>query len=163
VREAGASEDEAVFRENLKRIVKPGEAKMPAEQTEVSFRGLKKQCVSQQEAYEWLLDKFLSEKAEILNDKINLIYIAEGSGRRFLAQTQDELYGDNAKERRHKKMSGGWYATMILDQETKLRVISRFAQVAGFKVGEDWSWDTPSQAQAQAEASALIRNFAIDL
>jgi len=45
-------------------------------------------------------------------------------------------------------MSGGWYANMNLDLETKSGVLRRFAGIAKLNEGEDWTWDLipPSEA-----------------
>lgn len=40
-------------------------------------------------------------------------------------------------------MCNGWYLNTNLDERTTLIVLRRFAEIAGFKEGVDWTWKLP--------------------
>jgi hypothetical protein len=113
------------------------------EQTQVRFRGSRASFGTQEEAYEWLLDKFMVVKPAL--SETECIEINRTSRTRlYLARSPEELWDRSMhliEEKRYKKMSGGWYANMNLDLETKSGVLRRFARIVQLNEGEDWAWD----------------------
>src|SRR5579862_9494357 len=111
------------------------------EPTQVSFRGVIASVATQEEAYEWLLDKFLAVKSEFSERERREIN-RRSRTRLYLSRSPEELWDRSThliEERRYKKMSGGWYANMNLDLETKSGVLRRFAWIAKLNEGEDWT------------------------
>jgi hypothetical protein len=112
--------------------------------TRVSFRRLKNNCHTAIESYIWLVDKFLAVNPDLLERDPQL---AEGDGRRYFARSPKELYPASphlAEDRNYQSVSGGWFASTILDNPLKFKILARLASSAGSKFGEDWTWDSGS-------------------
>ena len=113
------------------------------EGTEVRFREATACFDTQQEAYEWLLNKILAVKFDFTESELREIHRRTRT-RFYIARSPGELWDKSvhlAEEKRYKKMPGGWYANMNLDRETKFKAIRRIASAAQLKEGDDWTWD----------------------
>jgi hypothetical protein len=119
--------------------------------TTVRFFDYNRSFGLQREAYEWLLNGFIRKRPDILEDQRTLDYISQGNRRRFLDRDWKNLWDKSPHLAEghgvhHKKLSGGWYANINLSEVAKLRVLRRFAEIAGFREGTDWSWSTGANA-----------------
>jgi hypothetical protein len=132
--------------------------------TTVRFLNHERSFSSQREAYEWFLNSLIKKRPDILEDQRKLDYISQGYGRRFLDRNWKNLWGKSrhlAAEghgRHYIKLLGGWYANINLSEDAKLGVLRRFAEIAGFKEGTDWSWVTVERRTRPA-AARLARDL----
>jgi hypothetical protein len=125
--------------------------------TTVSFKGTKRNCSTSKEAYIWLIDK-------VFADNPNLREISpQGRGRRYFARTRQELFParrDLAENRNnYEPVSGGWFANTNLNNELKFQILTRLAKLAGFKFGEDWTWDVLAD-KSEKKRQTRARNAA---
>jgi hypothetical protein len=119
----------------------------------------------QREAYEWLLNNFIRKRPDILEDQRTLDYISQGNGRRFLDRDWKNLWEKSwhlAEDHglHHIKLSGGWYANINLSEDAKLGVLRRFAKIAGFKEGTEWSWITGKRRRTESHPAKPKRHAA---
>jgi hypothetical protein len=132
--------------------------------TTVRFFDHERSCSLQREAYEWELNSFIRKRPDIIEDQRKLDYISQGYGRRFLDRDWKNLWDKSrhlAAEghgRHYIKLLGGWYANINLSEDVKLGVLRRFAEIAGFKEGTDWSWIT-GERRTRPAAARLARDL----
>lgn len=122
--------------------------------TLVSMQGQKRMFATSKEAYIWLLDRFIANRPDILKDDRQRDRIVTGRGRIYLAQTPKELFlasphlADDPIY--FARVSGGWFAITNLNNDVKFNVLCRFARIAGFDYGKDWTWDDGSNRKRPA-------------
>jgi len=117
--------------------------------TTVSFKGTKRDFSTSKEAYIWLIDKWFAAKPNLPE------MIQHGRGVRYFARTPHKLFissPDLAEKRsNYEPVSGGWFANTVLDNRLKFKILTGLAKLAGFKLGEDWTWDVLGERAKRME------------
>jgi hypothetical protein len=122
---------------------------MPRTPTSVTFRGASRNFPTAKEAYVWLVDKFLSTRPDLLEDRQRRESIAAGWGRYYFGRSRAEMFQTSPHlaedQNNYGRATGGWFVNLNISNDIKLEVLRRLASFAGLKEGEDWTWDDHSK------------------
>ena len=129
------------------RIIERGH-RLATRQTKVSFRGSEGNFRTDKGAYIWLLRKFVAAFPDLMK---TASYAIKSNERLFFARTPQELFtaSPHLAEDPQKYAqitdegdSEKWFANVNIDtQRTKLLNLDLLSSIAGFKRGEDWTWE----------------------
>jgi hypothetical protein len=109
------------------------------------FKGNWETRLSKIEAYKRLIQLFLADRPDIPNDPRKWPRIAIGCGRKYIAKTREELSPRAPHLRaRARNVNIEWRINTVVDEGIMLKVLRRFAEAAGYRLGEDWDWDPGS-------------------
>lgn len=129
------------------RIIERGH-RLATRQTKVSFRGSEGNFRTDKGAYIWLLRKFVAAFPDLMK---TASYAIKSNERLFFARTPQELFTASPHlAEDHQKYAQitdegdleKWFANVNIDtQRTKLLNLDLLSNIAGFKRGEDWTWE----------------------
>jgi hypothetical protein len=102
--------------------------------TTVMCLGERKSLPAEQDAYVWLIEKFLRIKPDLFADPKSAPYVCKGGrGAAYFATC-----GSNMNQ--PMRLANGWGAELCLSNDQKVRILDNVAQYAGLKRGRDWEW-----------------------
>ena len=102
--------------------------------TTVMFRGQTKVLPSEQDAYIWLVEKFLRNKPDLFTAPESAKYVCKGR------QGADYFATSDVRMHQPTRLANGWYAELCLSNNGKVSILDNLAQYAGVKRGTDWEW-----------------------
>jgi uncharacterized protein with ParB-like and HNH nuclease domain len=118
--------------------------------TKVSIRGARDEFRLSKEAYIWLLNNFIDHRPALLQDPYEKV---QGRGQLYFARSPADLFPNSPHLARqptfYQHLRDGWIANVHFDDRLKLKILADLAEIAGLKLGEDWTWE---QDRAGAEA-----------
>ena len=108
--------------------------------TTATFRGTAKEFFSEQDAYVWMLDRFISCEPQLFTQAApDLKYLCHGArGATYFSQSK-------AEPRKPHPLSNGWYVELNLGNTQKILNLGKLASAARLKYGVDWKWDALNQ------------------
>lgn len=133
----------------------PGGGKVP---TKAMFREHVQECLSQIDAYVWLVNQFSASHLNMFKahgrDDVSYEKLLLGERkhqRMHFAPTPELLEGrivkDHSNDSRPVKLDCGWWANTNLSGLQKLRILERLAQQCSI-VDDEWTWVTAEEAPA---------------
>src|SRR5579863_2721005 len=130
--------------------------------TNIMFKGKWEARPSKIEAYRRLLQRFLADRPDIPNDPYKWPRIARRRTKICIGKTVDEVHEKTPHlDHRVRKVNIEWDINTVMGEETILNVLSEFAKAAGYRLGEDWDWDSGSGRLSTKAAEMMA--MAIDL
>lgn len=121
-------------------------------QTQIMFKGKCEKRSSEIQAYRRLLQRFLGDRPDILNDSHKWARIAEGATRTYIGKTPEQIHSTTPHLiDRVRRVNIEWLINTDIDEPTMRKVLFRFASAAGYSLGRDWDWDP-----GDGKISALI-------
>ena len=108
--------------------------------TTATFRETAMEFFSEQEAYVWMIEKFLNCEPKLFkNTALNLKYLCHGArGAIYFSRSKLEL-------RKPYLISNGWYVELNLRNTQKIRNLGKLANAARLKYKIDWKWSALNQ------------------
>lgn len=120
--------------------------------TTATFDGSRKEFLSEQEAYVWMLNRFISHEPQLFTGTAShLKYICSGArGAIYFSQLPQDL-------RKPRALSNGWHAELNLANSQKIRNLGKLASSTHLKYGVDWKWDALNRlTNAPIDVEALL-------
>jgi hypothetical protein len=114
--------------------------------TTVTFRGDKKCCPTEKDAYIWLVRKFFDAYPLLLKEES----IFKGRKVRYFASSPEAMSSKIAEQASYYKHiilssdPGKLFVNVKLDNTQKHQILSNMAKHAGLVEGTDWSWHNDS-------------------
>lgn len=135
-----------------------------ASPTIVSFQGEQREFPSQKLAYIWLVERFIAHNPKPFVDlDWETVYIVKGPSILYFAKSLRTLFKQNPHladdKNRHHRLTNGWYARLVLNEEQKVEILERLSAVAQLKMGVDWDWNGRGQAPDRLDADDLLREL----
>jgi len=140
----------------------PRTRKGGATPTTVTFKGVKREFPTAKDAYVWLIEEFITAYPEPFeNVDFETYFIAKGKAHKclYFARSPERLFyttpdlANNPSN--HYRLSNGWYANVVLNNEQKRNNLMRFAAVAKLSL-DDWSWKVSGQDQSSYSLDGLL-------
>lgn len=147
----------------------PGWRKRPsnrggARPTVAMFQGEVREFPSQKEAYIWLIERFVANNpSPFVNLNWETVFIVKGQEVLYFAKSLLVLFlqkphlGEDPNM--HHRLSNGWYARLVLNEEQKVEILERIAAVSRFKMGVDWDWNSRGLAPGRLDPDELLREL----
>lgn len=103
--------------------------------TTATFREVAMEFLSEQDAYVWMIERFLSHDPQLFTHTAsNLRYLCHGTrGATYFSQSAVEL-------RTPHSLLNGWYVELNLGNTQKVRNLGKLALAGKLKYGIDWKW-----------------------
>ncbi len=120
--------------------------------TTATFGGTRKEFLSEQEAYVWMLTRFISQQPQLFSGTAShLKYICSGvRGAIYFSRLPQELRKPHA-------LRNGWHAELNLGNSQKIRNLGKLASAIHLKYGVDWKWDALNRhTNAPIDVEALL-------
>ena len=132
--------------------------------TVAMFQSQQRDFPSQKEAYLWLIERFIAYNPRPFKDlDWQTRFIAKGPRILYFAKSLRVLFRQNpdlAKDAsKHRRLSNGWYAQLILNEEQKVEILERIASVSNLRMGVDWDWNGRGVAPGRVEVDDLLREL----
>jgi hypothetical protein len=119
--------------------------------TTVMFRGERKTLPSEQDAYIFLIEKFLRIKPHLFTDRTSGPYICKGR------EGADHFAPFGSNMHQPKRLASRWWAETCLSNNQKVCILDNVAQFAGLKRGRDWEWQAEGRTtRAFIDVDALF-------
>jgi hypothetical protein len=103
------------------------------------FRGERKELPSEQDAYVWLIEKFLRLKPGLFTDPKSASYVCKG------ARGADHFATSPSNLNQPTRLANGWWAELCLSNDQKVRILDDVVQYTGLKRGRDWEWQAENR------------------
>lgn len=135
-----------------------------AKQTVAMFQGEQREFPSQKDAYLWLIERFIARNPKPFVDlDWQTLLIAKGPRILYFAKSVRVLFRQNpdlAKDAsKHRRLSNGWYAQLVLNEEQKVEILGRIASVSNLRMGVDWDWNGRGLAPGRVDVNDLLREL----
>lgn len=135
-----------------------------AKLTVAMFQGEQREFPSQKDAYLWLIERFIARNPKPFVDlDWQTLLIAKGPRILYFAKSLRVLFRQNpdlAKDKnKHSRLSNGWYAQLILNEDQKVEILERIASVSNLRMGVDWDWNGRGLAPGRVDVDDLLRDL----
>jgi hypothetical protein len=147
----------------------PGWRKEPSSRggskpTVAMFEGERREFPSQKDAYLWLIERFIARNPKpFVELDWQTLLIAKGPRILYFAKSLRVLFRqrpDLAKDKnKYSRLSNGWYAQLVLNEEQKVEILERIASVSNLRMGVDWDWNGRGLAPDRIDADELFREL----
>ena len=124
--------------------------------TTAIFKGTEIAFVSEQDAYCWMIKRFLNYKPQLLTDTAsNFKHLCFGArGATYFSQSKADI-------RKPHQLTNGWYVEMNLSNTQKICNLIKIANAAGLVYETDWKWDVLNRrTKAPIDVEALLAEIA---
>ena len=132
--------------------------------TVAMFQGEQQHLPSEKEAYLWLIECLIAHNPKPFVDlDWQTLFIAKGPRILYFAKSLRVLFRQNpdlAKDKnKHSRLSNGWYAQLILNEDQKVEILERIASVSSLRMGVDWDWNGRGLAPGRVDVDDLLREL----
>lgn len=135
--------------------------------TDVVFQGTRKHFDTEKDAYIWLMERFVQHYPKPFDDiDWETRFVAKGPRALYFAKSLKSLFRtspDHATDpTKYHRLVNGWYAKLVLSEHQKVELLSKFAAVAGLRMGEDWDWNGRGADSPPPSSDDLLRELDLD-
>lgn len=129
--------------------------------TEAMFMGTAQHCLSEKDAYVWLMERFTQHYPKPFeNVDWETAFVAKGARTIYFAKSLKNLFKTSpdlaSDPTKHHRLANGWYAKLVLSEKQKVELLMKFATVAQLRMGVDWDWNGRASNLPQLSADELL-------